>query len=516
MKKVFTLILLLPLLVFCGTNKELPPDPENNDPENVEPEVEPLEPEAVITLLSKEALEIGYEGGSSVMRFTANYDWKVTTENKWIHMNPESGKASENTVVSRIECDDNPTSVARKGSVVITAGNAQKVVSISQPADPDAKPAQPLVSGSTVLATNPNVEKFLTEVSYPDQDWSFTSVLDYYGGFNGKTYNEDGVEDPAGKAFDWDNQPNSDKPMSYSINWTEANLDGDSDMTLVLSDQYGWKSETEVPAGALYTNITNLVPNDQYTYKVTSTKGKVITEGNFSTTGHLHHLFFRNNCRNIRDLGGWKTLDGKTVKYRRLYRGGRMQNRETVNASGRKEILAEGIGAQLDLRNTDKLNQPADPSMDFLAPGIEEGGKWMLTHGNSDGNFGKQCFEFVVKSLRANKSVYFHCSLGRDRTGTMDILLLGLLGVREGDISKAYEVTYFAPVGYSVSSSEKRNNPEPIFKNTRKEWVYSDVAPYFWGLSPDGTFAGGVEYYLLNVAGVSQTDIDDFKRMMLE
>ena len=106
--------------------------------------------------------------------------------------------------------------------------------------------------------------------------------------------------------------------------------------------------------------------------------------------------------------------------------------------------------------------------------------------------------------------------LGRDRTGTLDILLLGLLGVREGDISKAYEVTCFAPVGYSVSSSEKKNNPEPIFKNTRMEWVYSDVTPYFWSLSPDGTFAGGVEHYLLNVAEVSQKDIDDFRNIMLD
>ena len=128
----------------------------------------------------------------------------------------------------------------------------------------------------------------------------------------------------------------------------------------------------------------------------------------------------------------------------------------------------------------------------------------------------RQCFEFIVNSLRNDKPVYFHCSLGRDRTGTLDILLLGLLGVREGDIGKAYEVTYFAPVGYSVSSSEKPSNPKPIFRNTRMEWVYSDVVPYFWNLSTDGTFASGVENYLLNVAQVSQKDIDDFRSMMLE
>jgi hypothetical protein len=93
---------------------------------------------------------------------------------------------------------------------------------------------------------------------------------------------------------------------------------------------------------------------------------------------------------------------------------------------------------------------------------------------------------------------------------------MGLLGVREGDIAKEYELTYFAPVGYSVSSSDKQSNPEPIFKNTRMSWVYSDVVPYFWELAGEGTFAQGVEKYLLEVAGVSQKDIDDFRNLMLE
>ena len=95
------------------------------------------------------------------------------------------------------------------------------------------------------------------------------------------------------------------------------------------------------------------------------------------------------------------------------------------------------------------------------------------------------------------------------------ILLLALLGVREGDIGKAYEVTYFAPVGYSVSSSEKPKNPEPIFKNTRMEWVYNDVVPYLWIRAAGGTLAEGAEAYLLNIAKVSQQNIDDFRTMML-
>jgi hypothetical protein len=373
-----------------------------------------------------------------------------------------------------------------------------------------AKAAPELKSGSTVLATNRNVQKFLEEVTYPDKDWSYTKVLDYYGGFNGKTYDANGNPDPNGEVV---KKPASDKPESYSIRW-KPDVDAGT-LNLHLADNRGWSQDVEITAGKAYVDITNLVPNSNYTYKVSAVAdGKVFAEGNFSTTGLLHQVFFATACRNGRDLGGWKTLDGKTVKYRKIYRGGRM---EEINKKGGAEAKDQGIGAELDLRNSDRLTKPAVVGIDFCAPGIEQGGKYMLEEGNENGNYTKQCFEFVVNSLRQDKGVYFHCSLGRDRTGTLGCLLLGLLGVREGDISKEYEVTYFAPLGYSVSSSELPTNPDCIFKNTRNNWVYSEVAPYFWNYAgAAGTFAQGVEKYLLEKAGVSQKDIDDFRNMMLE
>ena len=388
--------------------------------------------------------------------------------------------------------------------------------------------AEELKDGTEVQATNPIAEKFVNEVTYEDHTYDkSTKILDYYGGFNGKAYNENGEEDPNGRVLVWGNAhkwPNGDRPMKYSIRWKPADLVAGSTMTFKLQDNKDWKGELPVKADVCFVNFSNLVPGRQYTYSVTADNGgKVIKQGSFSTkaSSTLHQVFFSGtseSCRNGRDLGGWKTLSGKTVKYHKLYRGGRMQS-STINSTGKNEVLFEGIGAQLDLRNSDRLTKPAVSGLDFLAPGIEEGGKWMLTNGNDDGNFGKQCFEFVVNSLRNNKPVYFHCSLGRDRTGTLDILLLGLLGVPEGQIGVAYEVTYFAPVGYSVSSSEKEGNPEPIFKNTRMAWAYADVVPYFWELAdtqePEG-FAHGVEKYLKDVAGVSQKDIDDFRSMMLE
>lgn len=426
-----------------------------------------------------------------------------------------------------------------------------------------AKAAPMIKSGETYLVTNENVEKFVTEVNYPDKDWSFTEIFNYYGGFDGKN-------------FDWGTQPDSDKPNSFSIRWV-ANVDAGS-LVLDLQDKFGWSVSTDIRAGSCFVNITNLLPGDEYTYKVTASNGEVMAEGNFKTTGHVHQVFFKTKCRNARDLGGWATADGKKrIKFRKIYRGGRMNDPWEVMLSkeGRQEVKDEGIGAELELRGSDDyVTEPAVKGLDHCHPCIEEGGKVMLGVTNpSDKNCAKwltfddaspwtaeqkavylkddgridkdkidddlkrgalvitaqnrqdfmtaykaktkECFDFVCNSVKAGKGVYFHCSLGRDRTGTMQIIIMGILGVREGDVSKEYELTYFAPVGFSVSSSDKSTNPEPIFKNDRTHWVYSDVVPYFYSVSTDGTFVSGVQNYLLSI-GVTQAQIDEFRNLMLE
>ena len=503
MKKGFVAFLcILPVLAFCTPKPVVPDDPE-------------------VIISGDKEISLGFEAGSFPLSFTANYDWTVTPDNDWLKVEPESGTASKTAVTVTVSYGKNPRTKTRETSIMIEAGGLRVPFDVRQAGDPYAGSVTELKSGDVVLATNPLVEKFLTEVDYPDKTCKdYTKIFDYYGGFDGVNLTWDNWE------TDW---PDGDIPPSYSIKWKKEDLEGGV-MKLHLEDELSWSGDMEIAAGSLYVNVTNLVPNDKYKYTVTAASGKVIAQGDFSTTGSLHQVYFHGNVqkrgsielkgsggRNARDLGGWETLDGKKVKYRKIYRGGRLNEKWTpypLDKQGEQEVLFEGIGAEIDLRgNSDVIFEPAVAGLAHCAPVIEEGGKTMLVDYKAQT---KECFEFVVNCLRENKPVYFHCSLGRDRTGTFDILLLGLLGVREGVIAKEYEVTYFAPVGYSVSSSDKKSNPKPIFKNTRMAWVYSDVVPYFWELAGDGTFASGVEKYLLEVAGVSRKDIEDFRSMMLE
>ena len=142
---------------------------------------------------------------------------------------------------------------------------------------------------------------------------------------------------------------------------------------------------------------------------------------------------------------------------------------------------------------------------DFCSPIIEEGYTQML---RDDKEKTRQCMQFIFDCVKNNKPVYFHCSLGRDRTGTVAMLTLGILGVDEGDISQEYELTQFAPSGYSVSEGEKT-------QMTRKV-DYKSAATFIWdNYAKGGSFQQGVQAYLLEI-GISQKDIDDFRAAMLQ
>ena len=339
--------------------------------------------------------------------------------------------------------------------------------------------------------TNEYVQNYMDTVSYADMDFASGSVLR-------------GSNVPGGVLYDESITPDADIPPSVEVKWTSST----STLVFDLYDN-GVLDRSYTLNGGSSMKLANLVPGRHYTYKVyRKSDNEIKGEGGFYTKGALHQIFFDKKVRNGRDLGGWKTLDGKTVSYRKLYRGGRL-NENYLSSNGRTEMLTEGIKAQLDLREsgTNSLG-----TSDYCAPGFESGYYPKMLEDRKEGV--RECFEFIVRCLGENKPVYFHCASGRDRTGTIAILLLGVLGVREGDIARDYELTYFSPTEWSLQKDEGGTY---FYNHTREVSTYRATVEYLAGLAPasDNTLKAGVERYLLGI-DVSQQDIDAFRSLMLE
>ncbi|MBO4585732.1 MAG: tyrosine-protein phosphatase [Bacteroidales bacterium] len=540
MKKLLAFMLIVPLFFAACTDPNENKDP-NDDPNNQTEEVVPVEGTSewslIGALLGKNWDTDWVAAKDGDIYFVKNVKLTTADQFKFRKDKAWTENRGADVDVDPLVCTTGQSfpvinngknvSVGSDGiyDVYYNAGTEQMVVTIKDgnpvwkktedqnpPVDPNTDDLAPeITNGSTILATNPNAEKFLVEVQYPDHNYTYSKVLEYYGGFNGIKYDENGNPDENGETV---GNPKSDKPSEYTIRWTPDASAGN--MKLVLTDTYwDWTGEESITAGESYVNVLNLVPNTHYTYSVTAENGKVMTQGEFDTYGHLHQVFFKSRVRNARDLGGWKTYDGKMVRYRMLYRGGRLES-GTLAKSGKRAIAMEGIKAQLDLRGkSDVLSAPAIDGFAFCAPVIETGGDSMLKSKEKT----RQAVQFAIDCAKDNLPMYFNCSLGRDRTGTFALIMLGILDVIEGDISKEYEITYFAPFSWSVSEGEQSTTPY-VFRNLRTQWAYKPAAEYIWEnycKKEDGTydkFSVGMEKYFLYI-GISQEDIDEYRRIML-
>ena len=555
--RLFFISLLIPFMVFCTpqqqpeeTPNDQKPNEENTNPNdnNPKPDDNTPKPEELPivgnSMWSVNGSILGSEGKTDYHARVVSAsvvvirNVKLTPEDEFVIRKNESeefGGKFDGINASFDISLGNPAIKPglKEGFYNIYINPSEKQVAITENLAMETSPVwvpSEIKNGSTVLATNSVVEEFLTSITYNERDYTSSAMKrDSEAPFLKQQYEADQLDENNDPMLDDKGNPiviikekllispgNQDIPSKYSIRWPKDESGAKYTVTLRDGDWkgvYETKSDPSPDAPYGYWVATNLRPNAHYTYEVTN-GGAAIVSGEFNTTGHMHQLVFKPGSaagvRNVRDLGGWKTKDGsKTVKYRKIYRGGRP---EAINKNGLIEAQQEGILAELDLRgHSDVLSATAFAyeGTEFCAPVIEEGYSQML---KDDKEKTRQVMQFIMDMVKANKPVYFHCSLGRDRTGTTALLCLGILGVDEGEISKEYECTQFAPSGYSVSSGEKT-------RMTRLA-DYDGAANFIWdNYCKDGSnyseFKDGVEKYLLEI-GISQQDINDFRTNMLE
>ena len=182
----------------------------------------------------------------------------------------------------------------------------------------------------------------------------------------------------------------------------------------------------------------------------------------------IYELSFQ---KNIRDLGGLKGHNGKTIKYNRIFRGGALH---TVNKDDIEVIKSFHLTDMIDFRGEKEFIHKGDVKIEGInyinLPTIEEKIKQEDIH-NEDGNLlwfvnendsgfehiKKQYKDFVVSKktqeayrrffeilMQDNKVIYFHCSQGKDRAGLAAFYIEIALGVSMLDAMNDYLLSNIA------------------------------------------------------------------------
>jgi hypothetical protein len=202
---------------------------------------------------------------------------------------------------------------------------------------------------------------------------------------------------------------------------------------------------------------------------------------------------------NVRDLGGW-ACDGGTVKYGLLIRGGR------ISAADRAVLVGQfGVQHEIDLRG----KEGRDPSDGDVATESPLGSDVWFTIADKAASYAltpvatwQLYLRCVIDAVTHREPVYFHCTAGADRTGTLACVLEGLLGMSQSDIDKDYELTTFYSGSGTDALARRRNEPE------WKRLINAINAV------SGNTFRDKCVHFAVGTCGMSMADINAYRAVM--
>ncbi len=234
---------------------------------------------------------------------------------------------------------------------------------------------------------------------------------------------------------------------------------------------------------------------------------------------------------NFRDIGGYATKDGHTVRWGKLYRSA-----DISKLTARDVQVMEGkhIHTVIDFRGVkeaeaapDKLPVQTDytlcpagsdslPDTRQMIASIKEG-NFLLKFYSSTQYFGPRYKPFFQKLLVLpdDQSLMYHCTGGRDRTGMATALLLYVLGVPQSTIEADFVASnvYLEPInnrmfqGLAQGSGMDINDVKKAFelKPELLHTMFSSITEKY----------GSVESFFQTELGVGPAEIQQLKKKYL-
>ena len=301
---------------------------------------------------------------------------------------------------------------------------------------------------------------------------------------------------PLPVTFSWECNASEDNVINYYTLNVSENSDMSSPWTFISEttsyDVYNLKIGT-----TYYWNVETYIGDLHFTSETNS----------FKTEDESIRNIFIEGVANCRDIGGWKIGTNQRVKQGLIYRTGRLNKNymnlvsRQITIEGRKMMVNYlGIQTEIDLRRTDNnevgslTSSPLDTSVNYYqCPMVYESNKNTLVNNSP---MIREIFKLL--SDESNYPLFYHCSIGTDRTGLLTYLINGLLGVSEDDLNRDYLFSNFGSIGGSRELSDIEEDYIPTIKEQE-----------------GNSLSQKIENYLLKI-GVTSEEISSIKTLMIE
>lgn len=285
-------------------------------------------------------------------------------------------------------------------------------------------------------------------------------------------------------------------PPAVKLQWSNDGKELSS-YKIYISESYNFEECFEFETDQLFYEVYNLKVGAKYYWKVVSENIESAVFS-FETKAGYPRFIKADGVSNMRDIGGYLTQDGKIIKQGLVFRAGSL---DKISKSSKESLAYQlKIKTDLDLRGKTNTVSPLGKDVNYIPKAV----KWY--HGIFDEEPKKLMAETIkLFADEKNYPINFHCSLGRDRTGTLSMLLLGVLGVDEETIIREYHYSFFSENGlYSVSEFTALQENLTAFKSHLNNY----------GGKTD-SFNKRVEAFLLDI-GVTSEEINKIRTILLE
>lgn len=296
-----------------------------------------------------------------------------------------------------------------------------------------------------------------------------------------------------------------------------------------------WKelARTYAAFGGLYTADPN--PGSRVYFKI---KG-----GNGAEIKTAERLLPLQGATNFRDLGGYRTTDGKTVKYGKLFRSDELAG---LTPSDISYLQKSGLKTIVDYRTDEEVQKKPDPTitgatyvrnpvfsqsgsgtdiMTYMATGeFDKMGKPgdVLIAANRDMVDHPEAYIKLFDMMLdpASAALVQHCTAGKDRTGLGSALMLLALGVPKETVVQDFLLSNTYREAYNKAAVDAMVKQFNLTDDNAIEVIRAlmDVRPEYINAAFDEIASkyGSIQGFLEKGLGLSAAEQAKLKKMYLE